>query len=276
MIDISDLSDNLELKDGIWYSKTKSDISYPDTGNDLCYQIEEESFWFKHRNKLIVEVVRNFPPPGEILDIGGGNGYVAAELHKNGFNTILVEPGTSGVKNARRRSISNIICSSLDDADFKKKSLPSIGLFDVIEHIEDDISFLINVRRVLCDNGMLYITVPAYNFLWATEDKISGHYRRYSQKSVSHLLKASGFKIIYSTYFFFLLVLPILFLKSIPSTLGLKNDKKVLERMTCDHKHSSRIFDTLVENVLCSELSRIKLKKTIPFGSSIIIAAIKV
>jgi hypothetical protein len=38
------------------------------------------SFWFLHRNRCIVSLVRRFAPDGRFLDIGGGNGYVARGL----------------------------------------------------------------------------------------------------------------------------------------------------------------------------------------------------
>ena len=50
-MEIQNLANNIEKKsDGIYYSKSNSSISYPEEGNENCMQIEEDSFWFKHRN----------------------------------------------------------------------------------------------------------------------------------------------------------------------------------------------------------------------------------
>jgi len=79
MIDLKSISMGLELgDDGIWYSTDTENISYPSEGNDACFAVEENSFWFKHRNKCITSVVKCFPPEnnGTIFDIGGGNGFV--------------------------------------------------------------------------------------------------------------------------------------------------------------------------------------------------------
>ncbi len=107
MLNISGISDNLEFKDGIWYSKNKSKVSYPDNDNDLCFQIEDDSYWFKHRNNCIIEMIKNFPPKGEIFDIGGGNGFVSNGLEENGFSTVVVEPGVKGALNSKRRNLNN-------------------------------------------------------------------------------------------------------------------------------------------------------------------------
>jgi hypothetical protein len=59
MINILDYNDSLIQKEGIWHAKTKSEISYPEEGNSICYQIEEQSFWFKHSNKCILARIKN-------------------------------------------------------------------------------------------------------------------------------------------------------------------------------------------------------------------------
>ena len=78
---------------GYWIAERNSVLSYPAEGNDLCYSLEDDSFWFRHRNELIVETLRQFPPPGTLFDVGGGNGYVATGLERAGFPTVLVEAG---------------------------------------------------------------------------------------------------------------------------------------------------------------------------------------
>ncbi len=275
MLNISDISNNLEFKDGIWYSKNRSDVSYPDTGNDFCFQMEENSFWFKHRNNCIVEILRNFPPGNEIFDIGGGNGFVATYLEKNGFKTVLVDPGSGGVKNAIKRKLANIICSTLEDAGFKQESISAVGLFDVLEHIREDVNFLGEIQKILMNNGMLYLTVPAYSFLWSEEDNLSGHFRRYSKKTISGLLQSAGFKIEYYSFFFFPLPIPILFFRVIPYKLGLIKKESLIENMKKAHQPENKYIKNFVEKYLKLELGWIKAKKKISFGGSILIAATK-
>jgi len=40
----------LEYKDGIYFSQNTNKISYPKESYQNCFQIEDNSFWFKHRN----------------------------------------------------------------------------------------------------------------------------------------------------------------------------------------------------------------------------------
>ena len=73
------IANNVELIDDIWYSKGRLNISYPKDGNSNCLQIEENSFWFKHRNSMILDIIKTFRQD-YIFDIGGGNGFVTKSL----------------------------------------------------------------------------------------------------------------------------------------------------------------------------------------------------
>ena len=103
---------------GIWVSKEQESVSYPDQGNEDCFQIEDGSFWFEHRNRIILDLVANFPPHGYFFDIGGGNGFVSRALQMAGWQTVLVEPG-SGAFNASKRGQSQGIQATLDTSGIK-------------------------------------------------------------------------------------------------------------------------------------------------------------
>ncbi len=272
-----DSNEALELKDGIWYAKKKSEISYPEGSNDQFFIIEPTSFWFRHRNKVLLEALKHWPANGLFHDIGGGNGFVSYQLQENEVPTVLIEPGPKGVANAKKRGVKKVVCSTFENAGLKEKSVAAVGLFDVVEHIEDDEAFLGKVRSYLADNGRVYITVPAYNILWSEEDSQVGHYRRYTTKKIKALLQKVGFEVEYSTYLFAFLPLPIFFTRSIFTKLGLKwkyNDQSKLEK---EHANNSSSFSAGIINALCNfELNRIKKKKSIFTGSSCFMVARKV
>ena len=202
MIDIRSISADLILgEDEIWYTLNDQKVSYPSNGNENTFTVEDDSFWFKHRNSCIASLVTSYPPEdnGTIFDIGGGNGFVSAGLAKVGFDVALVEPGRTGVFNAKGRGLKNIICSTISAAKFKQHSLPAVGVFDVIEHVEDDLSFLKSIRGLMKKGGRLYVTVPSYSFLWSEEDVLAGHFRRYTLKDISSVLMSAGFELEFSS-----------------------------------------------------------------------------
>ena len=118
---------------GYWVSRVGEAVSYPDDGHDHCFSIEEDSFWFRHRNAVITDLARHFPPDGYFFDVGGGNGYVARGLESAGFPCVLLEPGGQGAANAVARGVKNVVRSTLEDAHFEPASLGAVGLFDVID-----------------------------------------------------------------------------------------------------------------------------------------------
>lgn len=273
-LDFNNTATNLEFYEGVWYAKEKSKVFYPKEGNERIFQIEENSFWFRHRNNCIIETVRNFRPKGVIFDIGGGNGFVSLALEKNGFKTVLVEAGENGILNAKKRGLKNLICSTFQDAGFLKGSLPAIGVFDVAEHIKDDQKFFSELKDSLMGDGRIYLTIPAYTFLYSYEDQYAGHLRRYTLKNMHKILEQAGFKVEYSTYIFTILPVPIFFFRTLPSKMGIK--RKSLKECIKEHGLGEGIVNRyFLENIWQKELGLIKKKKRIPFGGTCLIVAKK-
>jgi 2-polyprenyl-3-methyl-5-hydroxy-6-metoxy-1,4-benzoquinol methylase len=276
MVDIQSISAELKKgDDGIWYGGNSVNVSYPPGGNERCFAVEDSSFWFRHRNNCIVSVVKSFPPKNNeaIFDIGGGNGFVSLGLINAGFDVVLVEPVHIGVLNARKRGLKNIICATLETAKFKCNSLSAVGLFDVIEHIKDDISFLQNIRLIIKKEGLLYATVPSFPFLWSMEDILAGHFRRYTLKGIAKVLTSSGFEIVFSSYIFRFLPIPIFLLRSLPYRVGLSKKKRTSINISRDHSVKSGLFANLLDAVLKPEIDRLNSKKAMCFGGSCLIAA---
>jgi SAM-dependent methyltransferase len=140
--------------------------------------------------------LRRLPPPGTIFDIGGGNGYVDRAMQDAGLDVVMVEPGAEGIQNALGRGVRNVVRGTLDDLHPAPGSLAAVSLFDVLEHIPDDIGFLRQIHSLMKPGGRIYITVPAYQWLWSHEDSNAGHARRYTRSpdpgSLYHWL-LSGF-----------------------------------------------------------------------------------
>ena len=264
---------DLKFQNGIWLASETQNISYPSDGNNTCYAIEDNSFWFNNRNKIIYEVVKNYSINGPLFDVGGGNGFVSSYLDKNGFETVLVEPGIDGCVNGRNRGLQNIINSNFDTMHFYPNSIPNIGIFDVLEHVEKQDQFLKTLHTSMLTNGILFITVPAFKKLWSEEDNQAGHFRRYRTQDLRKIVETSGFEILYSSYFFSFLVIPIFLFRTIPSKIG---TYKISSQQT-KNQHLSKSGSNKLSDVLMKfDLKKIKRGKSILFGSSIILAARKI
>jgi SAM-dependent methyltransferase len=268
-------SDTLQFRDGLWQPQAVSAVSYPEEGNEVCFQIEDFSYWFAHRNACILSVVRQFPPDGTFYDIGGGNGFVAMGLQNAGLDVALIEPG-SGAKNAVKRGVKNVICATLGDAGLRPQSLVADGAIDVVEHIEDEHGFLCTLAGLLKPGGRFYCTVPAMRMLWSAEDVHAGHFRRYNRSTLARALQAAGFEVEFLSYVFTWLVMPLFLVRALPWRLGRRRTRPggSLEATRDTHSLPPNLR-AVVGRIHGWELGRISKARPLRFGSSLICCARK-
>jgi len=266
------ISNILQKKDGIYYAEKQKNISYPDKGNKYCFEIEDDSFWFQHRSSIITHFIKQICPHSIFFDIGGGNGYVTKALQNQNIKTVLIEPGFVGATNAKFRGVDYVINSTFQDVKFKTNSADAIGLFDVLEHLDNDVEFLLQIKSVMSKGSYLFITVPAYHFLWSNDDVQAKHYRRYSLKKLEQLLASIGFTVFKKSYLFSFLTIPIFIFKTLPD-LFVKVNKEI-DFESKQNIHQPKKYLTKFLHQLCkAEFSYLNKGKSIPFGSSCFIVA---
>jgi SAM-dependent methyltransferase len=261
---------------GLW-SVVRADrpvLSFPETSYQANFELEDRSFWFEHRNACIAAAIARFPFTGPLLDVGGGNGAVSVALEQRGISTVVLEPGIDGALNALRRGLRDVICATLDDAAFEAGAFGAAGLFDVIEHVEDDLALLRATGRVLGPGGMLCVTVPALPALWSSEDAQAGHFRRYTLSMLRDVLVRAGFDVCFETYFFAPLVAPMFLLRSLPHRLGRgpKSESRLAAEATRLHEPSPLARRALLA-LMRPEVSRIGKGRPIPVGTSCLVVA---
>ena len=246
-----------------------SRISFPKDAHIDLVKIENNSFWFNHRNKILESVIRNYPFNGDFADIGGGNGYQLmkiAELNKSNKN-ILIEPSKQGCINAKKRKIKEVHNITIEGFNFSEYNLNGIGLFDVLEHIENDFEFLSKLLNKLKKGSRIYITVPAHKYLWSDVDPYGGHFRRYNKKMVKNLTNKLDANLEYLSYFFSYLLPVSYLLRALPYKLGKRiSDKRLMEQEKNQHNPKGlikKIFNFLEK----LELNKIK-KSKVKFGAS--------
>ena len=258
------------VRANFWTASDIPPVSYPGEAHAALARVEEASFWFRHRNRVICGAVERFSANATVFEIGGGNGFVSLGLERRGIPTVVVEPGIDGANVASTRGLTVVNAAFTPDL-FAAESLPAIGLFDVIEHIEDDLAFLSNCAQAMEPGGYIYIAVPAHQFLWSADDEYAGHYRRYGRAQLAEVLKSAGFDVLLTTAFFSLLVPPLFLLRTIPTRFGWRNVSTADEAF--DH-HGGGIGAVVAEKMLSMELSLIE-RANLPFGTSLLAVARK-
>lgn len=271
---INEISDSLiPSPEGFWVPVLGGD-SYQFLPNDETdwFSIEEKSFWYKHRNKCLMEVIKNYPPDGALFEIGAGNGFVSFALQNIGFSVVAIEPDKKSARNAVKRGVKHVISTTLDQGGFKRGTLPSVGIFDVIEHVQDDLLFLNQIRNLMKSHGRLYVAAPAYRWLWSREDEIPGHKRRYTLKQLCNKLLKASFMVEYSTYLFTSLVLPVFLLRALPTFLYLR-PPRTHQTSNREHNIENRFVSKVLGCLLDHELNKVKQLKRIHIGTSCLVVA---
>lgn len=134
--------------------------------------------------------------PGTVLEVGAGIGNnVRALLHKD--RIIATEPDPEYVRLLQntfggRRAVDVRRWDVAQSAPADWKPVDSILCSNVLEHVEDDVCALRNMKAMLKDDGRLVLVVPAGEGLYGTLDQALGHCRRYSPKSLQESLARAG------------------------------------------------------------------------------------
>lgn len=237
--------------------------------------------WYQHRLNCFSKILTQKVNKNTMVDIGGGNGLTAKHLMQLGMEVLVIEPSVDGANSCIENKVSEIICGSWSNLVPYPNSIPNISAFDVVEHIEDDNLMFQQFYEALQPNGYLFLSVPAYQFLWSEIDVKIGHFRRYTTTNLVAKLKKAGFRISYTTYLFSFLVLPVFIIRKMLKPIMSKNyiNKNKTKFKKSQHltkKSGSVNFVRNTVNKLTKwEYNKIVQSKKTPFGTSCIVVAQK-
>jgi SAM-dependent methyltransferase len=172
---------------------------------DLLARVEDEHFWFVSRRQVIVEALRRHVPDlarRPLYDVGCGPGGLLAHLERSGVPVLgACDPFAEALALARRRVSAPLALVAGDAAPPLAPGVPLLGMFDVLEHIDDDAGTLRWAAGVLAPGGVLALTVPAHPFLFDEADRLAHHHRRYRRRELRRKLETAGFEIRLLTHF---------------------------------------------------------------------------
>lgn len=206
---------DVENRDGIWIfhpELNNNSNDYNSEDLEILARFENKHFWFKRRRDYIKYFITKYIPKSKsFIEIGAGTSYIAKKIKEIGYDVAVGDIHINGLNMAKKSNINQLYQFDLFSTPFED-AYDSIGMFDVLEHMEDETLALSNLHKMLKTGGYLIFTVPAHNWLWGNYDVIANHKRRYSYPDLSKLLQANGFKVIVGKNFFLSLV-PVLLLR---------------------------------------------------------------
>ena len=139
-----------------------------------------------------------------LLDYGCGTGNNLLKFQSLG-ETFGMDASEQAVAYCRQRGLTSVIqVDRAKDIDIPSPfgvSFDMITLLDVLEHVPDDVATLKQIKKLLSHRGVVFVTVPAFDFLWSGEDYVSAHIRRYKKSELLNTFYKAGIEVEKISYF---------------------------------------------------------------------------
>ena len=221
---------------------------------------QPDYWWYAARTELLhAGLAPWLGRPARVLDVGSADGpsaawvlgphqHVAVDLDPRGL------PPGGGV------------CASALALPFGDATFDVVAAFDVVEHCEPESQAVSELARVLGPGGRLLLSVPAYQWAWSDHDVRAGHHRRYTRRRIVAAVESAGLGVERSTHAF-AAVFPMFVAERVARRLRRTGPAARLP-------HVSPPLDRTLR-ALCRAESRVLRRTDLPFGSSILVAAVK-
>ncbi|TCJ17626.1 SAM-dependent methyltransferase [Flaviaesturariibacter flavus] len=233
---------------------------------------ERTHWWFRARLQLlqfqIARILRKegLKTPLRVLNIGAGGGATSAMLEAFGA-VKSVEYDADLFIYCRDTLGLDVDQASVTELPYADGAFDLVCVFDVLEHVEDDVKALSEMHRVTRAGGMLFVTVPAFQALWSSHDRANNHLRRYTAPMLNARARSVGLRLRLSSYFNFLLFPPIV-LARLADRL---RPAKAVEPGDFDRYQAGGFVNSLLFRIFRSERRLMSLTR-LPFGLSVFAA----
>ena len=151
--------------------------------------------WLKCKSELLSSLIEG----KKILEVGCGIGSLTHFISRGKNDVVAIDLSPVCLDRAKRKGIdATFLLADICNAhalhgyhDF----FDSVVMSDVLEHIEIQDRALKVVFSLLRKNGVLILTVPAFQTLYSELDRKIGHYRRYQKREIVEILRNVKFSV---------------------------------------------------------------------------------
>lgn len=178
-------------------------VNYTDYKSEaVTAAVKAGNNWLKiQRHKLRIKQIKRYKPGGTLFDLGSGWGHFLKTAQTSGYTV-------SGVELSEEPYVYSVKYLNLpvQRADFFQLNFLNqfdvITLWDVLEHIDRPVPFVVKCNQALKPNGLLVIQVPQIDSFIARKKKCNwnmmglDHVNYFSRKTLSNLLSANGFEVL--------------------------------------------------------------------------------
>ena len=166
-------------------------------------QIAEKSLKKKEKIRLIERDIR-VSPSNVLLDLGCAQGILSYYLRRKGGFWISADLDFTNLTTSKELLGKNIVQMGERVLPFKDRTFDEVVCLDYLEHVDDDLLTLTEIRRVLKERGELVLVTPHIDATFLVQKirplvglklEFFGHKRAgYSRRDLEGKLRAAGFR----------------------------------------------------------------------------------
>lgn len=229
----------------------------------LLYELEESHWWYVGRRRIIVSFVKDIcaqvtDRQPRILDVGCGTGANLKTLSEFG-DAEGVDVSQDAIDFCRERGLTNVKLGAAEELPYDSGTFDLVTALDVVEHLDDDVGGLREMRRVLLPGGHALIFVPTFMWLWGVQDVVSNHRRRYTLPELRRAMEQAGFEVERMTYANITFLPPVFLIRMLMRITGIKTDTEA--------RINIPVFNPLFARVLGAEATFLRFMN-FPVGVS--------
>jgi SAM-dependent methyltransferase len=196
----------------------------------IMFRVEQSHWWYTGRRKILSSFVEDIcsrvtDRRPHILDVGCGTGANLLMLSQYG-DAEGVDVSEDALAFCRERGLENVKLGAAEELPYDDGTFDLVTALDVVEHLDDDLAGLREMRRVLRPGGRVLLFVPTFMFLWGLQDDVSNHRRRYRMPELGRVLEQAGFEIERATYANIMFFMPILAMRKLMRLTGIKAESE--------------------------------------------------
>jgi len=227
---------------------------------------------------LVSQITAGLATGYRVLEIGCGTGNVLRVLEQTCRRGTVVgmDLFAEGLQYARQRTSCSLVQGDMHTPPFGTQ-FDLIGLFDLLEHLPDDMQVLRDLHAMLAPEGVLLLTVPAHPSLWSYFDEASHHCRRYEGAELLQKLEESGYQVEQMTYFM-ASIFPLVWVGRKLAALSNRrpaSDATPTAELAVNELRVTPVINEMLVLLLTLESRLLARRQTLPWGTSLLVVARK-
>lgn len=155
-------------------------------------------------NKYLDLLAKYGKPKGSIFDIGAATGFFLKIAQKRGYKVSGVEMSDHAASMARKDGI-DVSSGDMMSMSIENQSFDVVTMLDVLEHMTEPFTELLEVKRILKSGGLLVVNAPNGQSILSKVLKTNWHLVLppehlfyFSPKNLSQFMEKNGFETVYS------------------------------------------------------------------------------